>query len=166
MSHSRNDASCGERVLSELPCCRQVLQEEWVQSQCFRPERLGRLLLSDPVLAAMRRELHRESPGRRVDVCDLREALARGVIRGDLYDLITQTPDGQGDRKRRRGNAVGDAETQTGAPTSPESVHEKRRQAGRKAAETRRHRTETADAATTITEEAVTEGNRDVGLSR
>ena len=135
-------------LLTKEGCCRQVLQEEWVQSQCFRPERLGRLLLSDPVLAAVRRELHRESPGRRVDVGCLREAFARGVIRGDLYDQVTQASDVQGERRPRRKRTAITADGQTGAQ-SPSDDSEKRQQAGRKAAETRRRRRESEGHATT-----------------
>jgi len=39
------------------------------------------------VLGTIRRVVHRENPGRRIEVDDLREALLRGVIRGDLRDI-------------------------------------------------------------------------------
>lgn len=79
-------------LLTREASSRGELQERWAEAACFRPERLARLLLSEDVMSALRRAVHRETPGRRVDACDLREAVIRGVMRGDLYDAITQTP--------------------------------------------------------------------------
>ena len=129
-------------LLTKEASRRGALQERWVQSQCFRPERLGRLLLSEDVLAAVRRALHRENPGKRVEIRDLREALARGVIRGDLYEAVMQAPGEEGDRKPQRKPAAGVADNEPRAQLSPENVQERRRQAGAKAAETRRRQSE------------------------
>jgi hypothetical protein len=89
-------------LLTKEGTSRGALQEQWSQSECLRPEKLAKLLLSDEVLGSIRRAVHRDSPGRRVEVCDLREALTRGVIRGDLYEIIMQEPNELGRQKQVR----------------------------------------------------------------
>jgi len=74
-------------LLSKEGFTKGALQEHWGKDECFRPERLAAVLLSDDVLGTIRRVVHRENPGRRIEVDDLREALLRGVIRGDLRDI-------------------------------------------------------------------------------
>jgi hypothetical protein len=101
-SFSVDDAVDRLYLLSKEASSRGALQERWAQRQCFRPEKLGRLLLSDDVLTALRRILRRDNPGQRIEVANLREALARGVIRGDLYDAIMQTPGDDSSQRRRR----------------------------------------------------------------
>jgi len=76
-------------LLSKEGVKRDALDARWVHAECYRPERLAPLLLSDDVLTTLRRLVKRDNPGRPVDVDDLREALLRGVIRGDLYNAIT-----------------------------------------------------------------------------
>jgi hypothetical protein len=79
-------------LLSREGFTKGALQERWTQTECFRPEKLGRLLLSDEVLTALRKLVHRDNPGRRVDLQALRDAVARGVIRGDIYTAVLDTP--------------------------------------------------------------------------
>ena len=61
-----------------------AMQKEWREKECFRPDKLARIVLSDEILGAIRTVVHRENPGRRIDLNALREAVARGVIRGDI----------------------------------------------------------------------------------
>jgi len=96
--------------LSKEGVKRNALDTRWEHTECYRPEKLGRLLISDDVLTTLRRLVKHDNPGRRVDVEDLREALLRGVIRGDLYSSLT---DG---RRARQGTA----RSKPGKRTSPE----------------------------------------------
>lgn len=89
-------------LLTKEGFSRGALRQQWAQAECFRPERLLRVLLSDEVLRVVRKAVHRESPGRRLDVGELREALARGVIRGDLYDAIQEAGSETRPKRRRR----------------------------------------------------------------
>lgn len=77
-------------LLSKEGYSRGLLQEYWSHAECLRPDKLARLLLSDEVLAVVRRGVHKDSPGKRIEIHDLREAIMRGVIRGDLGDLISR----------------------------------------------------------------------------
>jgi len=88
-------------LLTRESVSRNLLQKEWEQAECYRPERLARILLSDDVLTVIRRSVKRESPGRRVDTDGLRDALARGVIRGDVYAAIGQGKTGISAAKRK-----------------------------------------------------------------
>ena len=81
-------------LLSKDGFARGAIQEQWQRAECFRPLALARILLSDEVLRAVRRLLKRENPGRRIDLPDVKGALTRSVIRGDLYNsLQTESSD-------------------------------------------------------------------------
>jgi len=71
-------------LLSKEGFAQGALGEYWDKAETFRPERLSAILLSEEVLGVVRRCVHRDNPGRRINVDDLKDALVRGVIRGDL----------------------------------------------------------------------------------
>ena len=77
-------------LLSKEGVSRSALDAHWAHAEAYRPEKLCKLLFSDDVLNALRRLVRRENPNRRVDITDLREALLRGVIRGDLQAAVTE----------------------------------------------------------------------------
>lgn len=90
-------------LLSKEAAKRGMLEEQWCRAECLRPELIAKFLLSEEVLKALRRQIHRENPGRRVEYEELREALARGVIRGNLFDIINEEAGSRTGRKRRPG---------------------------------------------------------------
>ncbi len=89
-------------LLAKEGFSRGALQERWSQAECLRPDRLAQLLLSEEVLAAVRRAVHRDGAGRRIEVSELREAVARGVIRGDLYDALSKPTAAKAVRRQRK----------------------------------------------------------------
>jgi hypothetical protein len=88
-------------LLSREAASRDGLQVKWEQAECYRPEGLARALLGEEVLTVLKRVVKRENPGRRVDIDDLKEALARSVIRGDVYAAPAQT-DTAGTARRKK----------------------------------------------------------------
>lgn len=78
-------------LLSREAMSRDLMQTAWERAECYRPEGLARVLLSEEGLAAIRRVVRKEHPGRRVEAADLRDALVRGVIRGDVYAQMVET---------------------------------------------------------------------------
>jgi len=76
-----------------------LMRERWAEIQSFRPERLAQIIISDEVLTSVRKIIHRDNPGNRVQMESLREAVARGVIRGDLKICLEPTC-GHGKRKK------------------------------------------------------------------
>jgi hypothetical protein len=89
-------------LISKEAYSRDALQSEWEQRECYKPERLARVLLSDEVMRIVRRIVKRENPGRRVGDTELREALARGVIRGDVYAATETAPARSRKRKAKQ----------------------------------------------------------------
>ena len=77
-------------LLSREGFRRGLLAERWAQAECFRPLNLARLLLSDEVITIVRRCLRREHKGRSITPDELREALVRGVLRGDLGEDLSK----------------------------------------------------------------------------
>ena len=77
-------------LLSKEGFSRGILQDAWRESQRLRPDYLARLLLSDSVLAEVRRLVHKDHKGRRLHKAELEEALSRHVLRGDLVDMIRE----------------------------------------------------------------------------
>jgi hypothetical protein len=75
-------------LLSKEAFSRNLMQERWANAEIFRPEKLAEIMLSEEVLCAVRRALRQDNSGRRIDIGELRDAIARGVIRGDLYEKI------------------------------------------------------------------------------
>jgi hypothetical protein len=71
-------------LLSKEGFSRGAMQDMWIQRECFRPDRLAISILSDEVMTALRKIVHKDNPGRRVELDALRDAVKRGVIRGDL----------------------------------------------------------------------------------
>ena len=102
-------------LLSKDGFARDAIQEQWRRAECFRPLALARVLLSDEILRAVRRALRRDNPGRSIDVADVKAAITRSVIRGDLYDsLQTEGPEVVSPKpnrrsKGKRGSAAGSA---------------------------------------------------------
>jgi len=90
-------------LLSKDGFARDAIQEQWRRAECFRPLALARILLSDEILRAVRRALRRDNPGRTIDVADVKAAITRSVIRGDLYDsLQTERPEVVSPKPNRR----------------------------------------------------------------
>ena len=77
-------------LLSKEGFSRDALTDAWRESQRLRPDYLAKLLLSDSVLTEMRRLVHRDHKGRRLHKAELRDALSRHVVRGDLVDIIRE----------------------------------------------------------------------------
>ncbi len=77
-------------LLSKEGFSRDALRDAWQESQRLRPDYLAKLLLSDSVLTEMRRLVHKDHKGRRLHKAELKEALARHVLRGDLVDMIRE----------------------------------------------------------------------------
>jgi hypothetical protein len=100
-------------LLSKDGFARAAIQEQWQKAQCFRPLALARILLSEEVLRAVRRALRREHPGRQIDVPDVKAAITRSVIRGDLYTALESdepsTSPRSGRRTKRRPDISGDS---------------------------------------------------------
>lgn len=65
---------------------RSVLEEYHAQRQAMSRFFLGALLLSDPVLAVVRRELRRMSPDVKIDVEEIRLALTEEVLKRDVLE--------------------------------------------------------------------------------
>jgi hypothetical protein len=89
-------------LLSREGMKRSALEAHWSHAECYRPEKLAALVVSEQVLTVLRRLVKREKPGRRVQVTELREALLRGVIRGDLQASVHAAA-GSPARKRASG---------------------------------------------------------------
>jgi len=85
-------------LLSREAVSRAVMERKWDEAECYRPETLASVMLSDDVLKTVRRLVRRLNPKRRVDIGELREHLVRSVIRGD----ISPAPLGQPVRARHR----------------------------------------------------------------
>jgi len=114
-------------LLSKYGFSRGAIQEQWQRAECFRPLALARILLSDEILRAVRRALRRENPGRKIEVTDVRSAVTRTVIRGDLYNsLQAEEPETHHKPNRSRG----DADTVPAVTSRKAASH---RQAGRSA---------------------------------
>lgn len=96
---------------------RGLLDERWAKAECYRPLNLARLVLSDEVMASLRRSLRREHRGRSIDPADLREALIRGVLRGDLGEDLSKLPESGRVRRPRKPTAAVVCEPQQ--PQSP-----------------------------------------------
>ena len=77
-------------LLSKEGFSRGMLDDAWQQSQRLRPDYLAKLVLSDSVLTEMRRLVHRDHKGRRLHKPELKEALSRHVLRGDLVDILRE----------------------------------------------------------------------------
>jgi len=77
-------------LLSKEGFSRGTLQGVWQESQRLRPDYLARLLVSESVLTEVRRLVHKDHTGRRLDLRELRDAIERHVLRGDLVDMIRE----------------------------------------------------------------------------
>jgi hypothetical protein len=95
-------------LLSREGFRRGLLDERWKKAECFRPLTLARLLLSDEVITAVRRGLRREHRGRSISPAELREALVRGVLRGDLGEDLSKIGGGPARRPRKATSAAPD----------------------------------------------------------
>jgi hypothetical protein len=73
-------------LLSKEGLQKSALDEHYARQQATNRFLLGALLLSDPILAVLRRELRRISPDVRVECDDIRQILANEVIKRDVTD--------------------------------------------------------------------------------
>jgi predicted type IV restriction endonuclease len=107
-------------LLSREGFPRGLLDERWAKAQCFRPLNLARVVLSDEVMVSIRRSLKREHRGRSIDLAELREALIRGVLRGDLGEDLAKLPTTRRVRRPRKPRTarVSEREQPKSAPTS------------------------------------------------
>jgi hypothetical protein len=85
---SLKDAVAQFYLLSKEGFSRGALREAWRESQRLRPDYLASILLSDSVLTEIRRQVQKDHRGRRLDIGEVREALERHVLRGDLVDIL------------------------------------------------------------------------------
>ena len=86
---------------------RDVLEDHQLQRQAMSRFFLGAMILSDPVLAVVRRELRRMSPDVKIEVEQLRtalteEVLKRDVLEGDRADQARNAL--RGNRRRTKSN--------------------------------------------------------------
>jgi hypothetical protein len=65
---------------------RDVLEEYQLQRQAMSRFFLGAMVLSDPVLAVVRRELRRMSPDVKIEIEEIRSALTEEVIKRDVLE--------------------------------------------------------------------------------
>lgn len=73
-------------LLSREAQSKSALHEYHVQRQAMNRFFLGAMVVSEPVLEVMRRELKRVSPGVRIDIDDLRECLLNEVLKRDVIE--------------------------------------------------------------------------------
>lgn len=95
-------------LLTKEGFSRGALHDRWARNECFRPEKLVKLLLSDDVLTPLRKCIHRDNPGKLVELGDLREALLRGVIRGDLPEVVQEGTESNGKKSGGRARTTED----------------------------------------------------------
>jgi hypothetical protein len=106
-------------LLSREATARGALEEAWEQTECYRPEMLGAVLVCPDVLRVVRRVVRQQYPGRRVDVSDLKEHIVLGVIRGDISLATLGQP---GRAKRRKARSLAPTEPALDDPGMAESV--------------------------------------------
>ena len=73
-------------MLSREAAGKSLLDEYHTQRQAMSRFFLGAMLLSDPVLEVVRRELRRISPGVRIDIEQIRKALSEEVIKREVVE--------------------------------------------------------------------------------
>lgn len=71
-------------LLSKEGFSRGAIRGKWIENQSFRPEKLAQMLISDDVLNTLRKLVHKDNPGNRIQIGALRQAVMSEVIRGDL----------------------------------------------------------------------------------
>lgn len=103
-------------LLSREAVSRNLMQRQWEQEECYRPMRLASVLLSADGLNAIRRIVKRQNPRRRVEATDLRDALVRGVIRGDVYATVAKLAS-ESSAGQRKDSASAPKQTQAASRT-------------------------------------------------
>ncbi|MDF9832888.1 putative type IV restriction endonuclease [Ereboglobus sp. PH5-5] len=73
-------------LLSKEGQSKSLLNEYHQQKQVLSRFAIGAIILSDPILAAIRRELKKISPEAKVDVAEIKEVLASEVIKRDVLE--------------------------------------------------------------------------------
>ncbi|MBI5388223.1 MAG: type I restriction enzyme HsdR N-terminal domain-containing protein [Verrucomicrobia bacterium] len=73
-------------LLAKEGLTRSVLEEYHLKRQAMSRFFLGAMILSDPVLTVIRRELRRLSPGVRIEIEEIRAILAEDVLKRDVLE--------------------------------------------------------------------------------
>lgn len=97
---------------------REVLEEYQLQRQAMSRFFLGAMILSDPVLAVVRRELRRMSPDVKIEVEEIRVALTEEVLKRDVLEGERAEDARKRIAKMQRAKAQKDTATEE-APTTP-----------------------------------------------
>jgi hypothetical protein len=118
-------------MLSREGITKQALDEYREQRQTMNRHVVSAIVLSDPVLTTIRRELRRMSPGMRIDLADVKELLTseilkRDIVEGeDLKDARRKVRRAGGrKRARRRGRAETSSTRAPTARTEPGPEHD------------------------------------------
>jgi hypothetical protein len=98
---------------------RSVLEEYHAQRQAMSRFFLGAMLLSDPVLAVVRRELRRMSPDVKIEVEEIRLALTEEVLKRDVLEGERADDARKKIGKMHRAKAQKDTETQATPAATP-----------------------------------------------
>lgn len=93
-------------LLSKEGFSKGAIREKWIENQSFRPEKLAQMLISDDVLNTLRKLVHKDNPGNRVQIDALKQAVLRGVIRGDLNVSSSESAQKDAPRKRRANREI------------------------------------------------------------
>lgn len=98
---------------------RDVLEEYQLQRQAMSRFFLGAMILSDPVLAVVRRELRRMSPDVKIEVEEIRTALTEEVIKRDVLEGERADDARKKIAKMQRVRAQKDTEADGAEPARP-----------------------------------------------
>lgn len=116
--NAKSDADLDSAYLfTKEALTRDVLEEYQLQRQAMSRFFLGALLLSDPVLAVVRRELRRMSPDVKIEVEEIRTALTEEVIKRDVLEGERADDARKKIAKMQRAKAQKGAEAEDSSPT-------------------------------------------------
>lgn len=101
---------------------RDVLEEYQLQRQAMSRFFLGAMILSDPVLAVVRRELCRMSPDVKIEVEEIRSVLADEVLKRDVLEGERAEDARKKIAKVQRVRAHKDSETEASSAVTPEPI--------------------------------------------
>ena len=98
---------------------RDVLEEYQLQRQAMSRFFLGAMILSDPVLSVVRRELRRMSPDVKIEVEEIRAALTEEVLKRDVLEGERAEDARKKIAKMQRARAQKDTETEDTSSVTP-----------------------------------------------
>jgi hypothetical protein len=118
-------------MISKEGMTKSLLDDYHTQRQAMSRFFLGAMVLSDPVIEIIRRELRRVSPGVRLEIDQIRKALAeevikREVVEGDKAEEARRKISRTQNRliRKPRGEGNGESEVAPAASAAPESTPE------------------------------------------